>query len=309
VSEQKKKKRSGFRHGIVTARYWVNGFVIAALIGLPSFHVIKFDFTNGEFFLFGDRVHWLTTATGFLGFWAGSYVLTILADYVYGRLFCGWICSWGTILRTLSYTADKAKRKKIPVWAPTAMLVGASLLSTFGLMNWFVDMSVLIRPSHAAFVPLMITFVTLNVTAAVMLRKVALKFCQSYCPIGWYLGVISQKHAMRIDFEVANCTLGDVCVRECPMALDPRLLSVATEKDHTQCILCGDCLTSCNKCAAKVEGEKPLLWHMSRYEQPTVDLAGELEAKREAKKRRTKPQAATVIAPKIVLKEKELVEV
>jgi polyferredoxin len=309
VSEQKKKKRSSFRHGIVTARNWVNASVIATLIALPAFHVIKFDFANAEFFLFGERVHWLTTATGFLGFWAGSYIITILADYLYGRLFCGWICSWGTLLRTLSYSVDKAKRNHIPAWSPTALLVGASLLSSFGLMNWFFDMSILFKPAHAAFIPLVATFASLNLTAGIMLRKVGLRFCQEYCPIGWYLGVISQKHAMRIDFEVANCTLGDVCVRECPMALDPRLLSMESEKDHTQCILCGDCLTSCNKCAAKVEGEKPLQWNVSRYEAPIVDLAAQLEAKRESKKRRREPQIVVPAVVKVVPKEKELVEV
>ncbi|MDP4219988.1 MAG: 4Fe-4S binding protein, partial [Bacteroidota bacterium] len=102
--------KSKFRSSVVSARYWVNGLIIATLVALPLFRVIKFDFLNGVFYLFGNETTWLVTATGFLGFWAGSYVLTLLADYVYGRLFCGWICSWGSLLRTLSYIRDATRR-------------------------------------------------------------------------------------------------------------------------------------------------------------------------------------------------------
>src|ERR1051325_4969136 len=101
--------KARFRSKIVTLRYWVNASIILILIGLPAFHIIKFDFLNGKFWLFGNETTWLNTATGFIAFWAGSYIITLLADYIWGRLFCGCICSWGTMLRTLSYTKDKAK--------------------------------------------------------------------------------------------------------------------------------------------------------------------------------------------------------
>lgn len=189
------------------------------------------------------------------------------------------------MLRWLSYIKDSAKRKRIPVWSPYAVLAGFSLLATVGLMNWFVDLSTLFKPTHSAFAPVTATFTTSVIVGAVMLWKVGLRFCQEFCPIGWYLGVISQKHVMRIDFEAANCTLGDVCVRECPMALDPRLLSMETEKDnHNACILCGDCLTSCNKCAAKVEGPKPLQMVVSSYQPIEIDLSGLLQEKKRMKK-------------------------
>ncbi|MDP4228854.1 MAG: 4Fe-4S binding protein [Bacteroidota bacterium] len=288
--------KSKFRSGVVSARYWVNGLIIATLIALPLFHVIKFDFLNGVFYLFGNETTWLVTATGFLGFWAGSYVLTLLADYVYGRLFCGWICSWGSLLRTLSYTRDAAKRKHLFVQAPQVFTVLAALVSTIGLLNWFTDITVLFQPSHKAFAVYLSAFLAITGVSTFMLWKVGLKFCQNYCPIGWYLGVISQKHMMRIDFEPANCTLGEVCVHDCPMALDPRLLAMDTEKDsHSQCILCGDCLTSCNACAAKVPGEKPLQLVTSSQPTVTIDLAGILTQMRQEKteKRKLKKESKT----------------
>lgn len=286
------KKKKNFDHPIVNARYWANASIIVTLIALPSFHVIKFDFANIEFYLFSEKVSWLTTATGFISFWAGSYVITLLADYIYGRLFCGWICSWGSMLRWLSYIRDSAKRKRIPAWTPYGVLAGFSLLATVGLMNWFVDLSVLFKPAHAAFIPVISIFLSSMAVGSLMLWKVGLRFCQEFCPIGWYLGVVSQSHMMRIDFEPANCTLGDVCVRECPMALDPRLLSMETEKDnHNACILCGDCLVSCNKCAAKVEGAKPLQMNTSKYHPIEVDLSNLLDEKKHARKNRGKEVA------------------
>src|SRR2546423_11439701 len=175
--------KSRFRSKIVTARYWVNGLIIVTLVALPLFHIIKFDFLNGKFWLFGNETTWLQTATGFLAFWAGSYVITLLADFIYGRLFCGWICSWGSLLRTISYTKDSAKRKHLPWYAPQVFTIVAAFLSTVGLLNWFTDISVLFRPSHAAFIPYSSTFLSLTAVATFMLWKVGLNFCQKYCPI------------------------------------------------------------------------------------------------------------------------------
>jgi polyferredoxin len=286
------KKKKNFSHPIVSARHWVNATIIATLIALPSFYIIKFDFANLTFYLFGEEVSWLTTSTGFISFWAGSYIITLIADYIYGRLFCGWICSWGSMLRWLSYVRDSAKRKRIPTWTPYGALTGFSLLATVGLMNWFVDLGVLFKPDHAAFIPVMSIFLTSIAIGLLMLWKIGLRFCQEFCPIGWYLGVVSQSHMMRIDFEAANCTLGDVCVRECPMALDPRLLSMETDKDnHNACILCGDCLISCNKCAAKVEGAKPLQINTSRYYPIEIDLSNLLDEKKIMRKNKSRVAA------------------
>lgn len=288
---------SRYRANIVTVRYWVNGAVIVALLVLPILHIVKFDFLNGVFYAFGEKTTWLQTATAFLFIWAGSYVFTLIANYLYGRIFCGWICSWGTLLKTLRYTTETVKQKKLAPIIPHLATLVASLIATVGLLNWFTDLSVLFSPSHSAFVPFVIVFVSLTATAYVMLWKVGLNFCQLYCPIGWYLNVTSQKHMMRIDFEPANCTLGEVCVHDCPMALDPRLLATDTEADsHGQCVLCYDCLSSCNACAAKVPGTKPLTIGISKQPVLELDLIGILKQMRLDKdeKRKAKRTAAKV---------------
>jgi polyferredoxin len=257
-----------FRASAVTWRYWVNGLIILLLLLLPTVHAIKFDFARNEYYVFGKSVSVVTCAGTFISIWAGSYIATLLADYVFGRLFCGWICSWGSLLRTLKDARERVSRKKgaaTPLQrvmrqaAPHALTWGAALLSTVGLLNWFVDLTVLFEPAHAAFFPLVTTGSLLTLFSYGMLERVGLKFCQVYCPIGWYLTAISQQHRLRIDFVEPTCTHRDVCVRECPMALDPKNLIDNTETNsHSLCILCFDCISACNACAAKVEGPKPL---------------------------------------------------
>ncbi len=297
-------KTKNFRAVFVTARYWVNAAIIVTLIALPSFHVIKFDFANGKFYLFGSQASVISTASAFLSLWAGSYVLTLLADYFFGRLFCGWICTWGTLLRSLSYARDKAKRKKIPAYGPHAIAIGAASLSTFGLMNWFVDMSVTFRPNHAAFVWVTSSFVIIDALSVGMLWKVGLKFCQVYCPIGWYLTAVSQKHMMRLDFAVPDCTYGEVCVRECPMAMDPRLLATDTDTDsHALCILCGDCLSACNACAAKVEGGKPITLELGIMPViPIISREDLAKGKADKRKPKSQPKPVMIATPVIILK-------
>jgi polyferredoxin len=271
--------------------------VIIILLGLPVFHIIKFDFTNGVFFVFGEETTWLHTVTIFLAFWAGSYVITLTADYIYGRLFCGWICSWGTLLKALRYTGDKVKRKKLSPVVTEAATFAAALISTVGLLNWFIDLTIIFRPSHPAFTIVTAITVILTAIAFVMLRYVGLRFCQEFCPIGLYLGVVSQKHMMRIDFEPANCTLGEVCVHDCPMAMDPRLLATDGEiNTHSQCVLCFDCISSCNACAAKVPGTKPLTIGISSQPLVEVDLEEVLRQMAIDKKERIKAKRKTPTA-------------
>jgi polyferredoxin len=251
--------KKNFRSPIVTWRYVANTAIVLVLLLVPSLKIIKFDFAHGEFYLLGKPSTFVYTVSVFIAVWAGSYLITLLADFVWGRLFCGWICSFGTLLRSLSYTVDKTKRKKLPSFAPHVFTALAAILSTLGLMNWFFDLGVLFHPQESWFAIELGLFVILTATGWVMLWKVGLKFCQVYCPIGWYLTAISQQHALRIKFADASCTHHDVCVCECPMALDPKSLDTMSDSNsHSLCILCGDCLTACNKCAAKVPGEKPL---------------------------------------------------
>ncbi len=261
-----------FRSPIVSARYVVNTFIILALFAIPSVQLIKFDILGGKTYLLGAEENWLTVLTVFLSLWAGTYVFILISDYLFGRLFCGWLCSWGSLLRTLRYLDDRVKRKKLPRMLVPLATFGAALIATLGLVNWFFDLSILFQPAEAAFIPFTTSFLVTVGIGYVMLYKVGLTFCQKYCPIGWYLGTLSQKNLLHIDFQAVTCTVGDVCVRDCPMALDPRLLVTGQENaSFSQCILCADCLTACNKCAAKVEGETPLTIKLGN---PTADVDG-----------------------------------
>ncbi len=197
MAQNKKRK---FRSPVVTWRYVVNTAIVLGLILVPSLKIIKFDFAHGEFFLLGNPSTFVITTSVFLAVWAGSYVITLLADFVWGRLFCGWICSFGSLLRSVSYTIDQTKRKKLPGYAPQLFTSLAAVLSTLGLMNWFFDLGVLVHPGESWFVVMMSLFISLSAIGWFMLWKVGLKFCQVYCPIGWYLTAVSQKHALRISF-------------------------------------------------------------------------------------------------------------
>jgi ferredoxin-type protein NapH len=280
----------------VSARYAVNTLLIVALFAVPTFHVIKFDLIGGKFYLFGSEEKWLTVLTAFISIWAGTYVFILLADYFFGRLFCGWICSWGTLLRTLRYIDDKIKRKKLPKVVVPLATFAAALVATTGMINWFFDLSILFRPTEAAFIPFAgFFFVTLGI-GYVMLYKVGLTFCQKYCPIGWYLGTLSQRNLLHIDFQAPDCTVGDVCVRDCPMALDPRLLVTNTENaTFSQCILCADCLTACNKCAAKVEGTKPLTL---QFGEPTHDIEGVTQGLEKRKEIKREKRSRSPVLPR-----------
>ncbi len=73
-------------------------------------------------------------------------------------------------------------------------------------------------------------------------------YCNTICPVGTLLGILSKKSILRIHIDASKCTKCGLCERKCKaMAIDAKQHYV----DNSRCVDCFDCLEVCHFNALK----------------------------------------------------------
>lgn len=91
---------------------------------------------------------------------------------------------------------------------------------------------------------------TLVVAAVTLVVVVALSwkngrtYCNTICPVGTILGVLSRYSAFRIMIDESSCNSCGLCARHCKAAC---IDSEAHKIDYTRCVACMNCIGKCKK--------------------------------------------------------------
>lgn len=228
-------------------RLLINFLSLLSLLIFPVLNLLKMDFANGNFYIWGHyTTNWTEPAIWTFILWMALYAITFVINYFYGRFFCGFICTEGWLIRAVKVLYDRWYRKGNKLRFNLTVFVLNTVL-TLILLNWVVDLSVLFKPYHPAF--FIVSFITygligLNYLAIGFLRQ---KWCRYFCPIGLYTEVFNQKMKIRVTYDKDTCTECLECVRACPVALDPRKLheELDTTSGLKACYICGKCVDAC----------------------------------------------------------------
>jgi polyferredoxin len=150
-----------------------------------------------------------------------------------------------------------------------------TIKGTLVVMNWVVDLRTLFQPGHPAFGPVWAAFFGLVPVGFVILDRMGFKFCETTCPFGMYLTVVTQKNSLRITFDTSRaCVDCGLCTQVCPMELSPREMDFKDPMNggFGQCILCGDCIDVC-QVRMNLEGlPPPLRWNTAQGIIPLLPL-------------------------------------
>ena len=210
----------------------------------------------------------LTTGALYAGLiWAA---VTVLLTILLGRVFCGWVCPFGTIHQFFGWLGrlPRPLKQRIEVnryrrWQSLKYYLLAALL-----------MTAIVRPGVLATglldpIPLVQRSVTLVVLpladartqvlspaprsyewswlmGAVFLAAVAANFivprfyCRFLCPTGALLGVLGRFAIFRIGKTQAECTQCGLCEADCEGACNP-----SGRIRTAECVLCCNCLAVC----------------------------------------------------------------
>ena len=195
----------------------------------------------------------ITTGAFLQKFHEASFVLlgiVLLTALLFGPVFCGWVCPFGTIQEWISGIGRKIFKKKkfnhfIPVkidrvlrylrylvlaWVIYMTVVSGTLIFEkadpyYALFNFWTG--------EVAIGGLVILGVTL--VASLFVER---PWCKYACPFGAVLGITNLFRVFSIRREASTCKLDGACDITCPMNINVSSKSVV--RDH-QCISCLEC--------------------------------------------------------------------
>ncbi len=260
-------------------RWIFQALIVISFVVVPYLHLLKLDFTNDQYWLLGHEVSMLIALQSVVVLWLGAYFVNFFENYLIGRLLCGWVCPWGLINRLgmiLNHWLRRHKQRAL-------LLAGANLIfaitATLVVMNWMIDLQTLFIPTHPYFALVWGGFAGSVLLAFTIVHLMGWKFCQTICPFGMYLTVVTQKNSLRVTFDTSRaCTECGLCTQVCPMNLSPREMDF---KDHMnggfgQCILCGDCIDVCQTRMGLENLPAPLRWNTEEGIIPLLPLPEKL---------------------------------
>ncbi|NPA16799.1 4Fe-4S binding protein [Persephonella sp.] len=272
-------------HKFTVLRNTVYLIVILALIIIPELKIAKIDLAHDEAWILGDRVSvedGLMPVIFALGFFA---ILVIVMNLFNGRVFCGWICPGGwvaeiqDIIRKRMYNPRSKTLSKIGYYV-VSLIVAILFLALF--FNWVTDLRVFFYSTNPMFSWMWVAFLSALVVVyfEVFIGK---RWCRTFCPTGIYQKITPYHHkyktTMAPQFDLADCGSCRECIKNCPMALDPRRMAYINDfyKGIQACIVCGECVDTCKQVMLPQCKEPLMTWVTQLPERDPDFIAGKVK--------------------------------
>lgn len=212
---------------------------------------------------FFARIQFLPAA---LSFSMAIFVVWLIATLVFGRIYCSTVCPLGflqdifsALRRGRKYHYKPARNPMRYAWLTVTVcaLVGGIAIvpmlidpySAYGRIAsnilrpaWlFITGNLTARVAIASAAGLIIALLTLAVIATLALRG-GRTWCNTVCPVGTTLGLISRYSVFHIDIDPDKCIL----CRKCEHACKASCIDVTAHTvDSSRCVVCFNCLPGC----------------------------------------------------------------
>jgi len=172
--------------------------------------------------------------------WYLLAAVTLVSTILWGRVYCGRICAFGALTQLLDAVVPARLRVNVPkVLERRAAQIKFAVLA-FALSYFLVTKNPLIYPYIEPFwmfgiygrsAPMWIGLAVL-LTATVFVRNL---YCRFLCPLGAFLGVLSNLTVFRIK-RWSECNTCRICEKACEWGAirGPKIL-------QTECVRCDDC--------------------------------------------------------------------
>ena len=223
----------------------------------------------------------------------GVLALLIVATLLFGRLYCSVVCPLGIMQDFFSWLGGKVKKRRFGFvkenrwlrYGFLAVFVIAMVIGFAPLTTVFAPYGAYGRIVNSLFKPLydllhnriarldaanggygfsevqiwtrsVTTFVvalsTLLLLAVVAWRKGRL-YCNTICPVGTVLGLLSRFAIFRVRLDASHCKQCCCCEAKCKaQAIDFKNGYV----DTSRCVVCGDCIGQCKSAALRYSARR-----------------------------------------------------
>ena len=203
-------------------------------------------------------------------------VIIVVLTLFFGRFYCSVICPLGIMQDIYSWLGGKFKKNRFSYVKEHKWLRYTIFILFFVcLIIGFAPVTTLLDP-YGNYGRIVTSFYMRNITLSIIAWVVMLilgvlaflygrAYCNSICPVGTFLGLISRFSVFRVHFDESKCKHCGLCEKNCKSrAIDAK----AGKIDYSRCVVCGDCLNMCQFDALHYAVYKPVPKNETTADEP-----------------------------------------
>lgn len=188
-------------------------------------------------------------------------VIPVVLAFIFGKVFCSWVCPYNTIIELLEFRTIKKLRRKfvkknskmksnprpLIYWLTFFSLILATLLLGYPLFTWISMPGIISSEIFSVIIGFGLGLGAVLFGIIVFAEVVTGKryWCKYICPVGATLALFKFKQTMHISHEESVCdcsAYSEPCASACPLELRPK------EKNaYPYCFNCGRCTKICEQ--------------------------------------------------------------
>lgn len=257
--------------------------IVAATICFALITLLFLDFTGTLHLWFGWLAQ-IQFLPAILALNVGVIVLLVALTLLFGRIYCSVICPLGVFQDIVSWIAGKRKKHRFRYSRALSWLrYGMLVIFIAALVAGFASWAALIAPYSAygriatnLFAPvyrwgnnllallaermdsyafystevwlkslpsLIVAIITLVVIVVLAWRN-GRTYCNTICPVGTTLGLLSRFSLFRPTIDTTRCNGCQTCARNCKAScIDAKNHAI----DYSRCVVCMDCIGRCTQ--------------------------------------------------------------
>ena len=192
----------------------------------------------------------------------GSFIVFValfISSLIFGRAWCAYLCPGGGLMEFGGMVHDKTckggKRNLIKwaIWVPWIGIIAtfAIMAGGYSAINMFhlTESGISVDSPSGYIIYLIVVFTLLLLTCAAGKRAGCHYICwmAPFMIIGTWIKDKIRYPSYHLEAYPSKCTQCKACTKSCPMSLDVTSMVQKGSMENVECILCGNCVSSCRQ--------------------------------------------------------------